>query len=117
MTYLYAFLCGGALCAFAQILIDKTKIKPARILVFYVLTGILLTGIGVYKPFVEFAGAGATVPIIGFGYTLAEGVKTAVDEKGALGILTGGLSATSAGIAAVLLFGFIAAAVFKSRQK
>lgn len=109
MNYLYAFIVGGLICVVAQILIDKTKLTPARILVLYVVLGLVLTAIGVYKPLVDFAGAGATVPLTGFGYSLAEGVKKAVDEKGALGILTGGLSATAAGITVAMTAGLVCA--------
>lgn len=117
ISYLYAFLVGGTLCAIAQILIDKTKLTPARILVIYVCAGVALTAIGVYKPLVELAGGGATTPLTGFGYTIATGVREAVDEKGLIGALTGGLSATSAGISAAILFGFLASLVFSSKPK
>lgn len=115
--YLYTFIVGGILCVIAQILIDKTRLTPARILVSYVVAGVFLTAIGVYKPLVNFAGAGATVPLTGFGYSLAVGVEKAVMENGLLGALTGGLTATAAGISAVIVFGFLAALVFKSRSK
>lgn len=117
MDYLKAFLVGGVICLIAQIFIDKTAVTGARILVSYVVAGVILTGIGAYKHVVDFGGAGATVPIVGFGYTLAEATKAAVDEKGLLGALTGGLSGTSAGIAAAVVFAFIWALIFKSRQK
>ncbi len=117
ISYLYAFLVGGALCVIAQILIDKTKLTPARILVIYVCAGVALTAIGVYKPLVDFAGGGATTPLTGFGYVIATGVREAVDEKGLIGALTGGLSATSAGIAAAIVFGFLASLVFSSKPK
>lgn len=113
MEYLNAFLCGGILCAIGQILIDKTNLTPARILVGYVVTGVILGGIGLYAPLAEWGGAGATVPLTGFGYNLAKGVKSAVDENGWIGILTGGFSASSAGIAAAILFSFLAALLFK----
>lgn len=113
MEYLNAFLCGGVLCAIGQILIDKTNLTPARILVGYVVTGVILGGIGLYAPLAEWGGAGATVPLTGFGYNLAKGVKSAVDENGWIGILTGGFSASSAGIAAAILFSFLAALLFK----
>lgn len=100
-----------------QILIDKTKLTSARILVLFVTLGVILTGIGIYKPLVNFAGAGATVPLTGFGYSLAKGVMEDVDSKGLIGVLTGGLSATSAGISAAVLFGFIAALVAKPKMK
>ena len=113
MDYLWAFLIGGAFCAVGQVLIDYTKLTPARILVCYVVSGVLLTGIGVYEPLVKFAGAGATVPLTGFGYAIAKGVREAVDLSGALGILTGALTATSAGITAAMVLGIIAAMFFK----
>ncbi len=117
IRYLLAFIIGGALCTVAQILIDKTKLTPARILVLYVCTGVFLTAINVYEPLVELAGAGATVPLTGFGRLIANGVKRAVDEKGLLGALTGGLSATAGGIAASIVFGFIASLIFSSKPK
>ena len=117
MDYLKAFLIGGLLCMMGQILIDKTKLTPARILVSYVVIGVVLGAIGVYKPLVEFAGAGATVPLTGFGYNIAKGVKEAVQEDGFLGILTGGLKATAGGITAAIMAGFIAALVFKDKDK
>ena len=106
MEYLKAFLCGGILCAIGQILIDKTKLTPARILTGYVVAGVILTAVGVYGPIVEWGGAGATVPLLGFGYSLANGVQKAIVEKGWLGVLTGGLTATAGGIAAAVVFGF-----------
>lgn len=112
-----AFLVGGFLCLIGQILIDYTKLTPARILVSYVVSGVILTGIGVYEPIVKFAGAGATVPLTGFGYSLANGVKEAVAEYGLIGALSGGLTATAAGIAAAIFFGFIMSLLFKSDQK
>ena len=105
MDYLNAFLCGGILCAVGQILIDKTPLTPARILTGYVVAGVLLTAVGVYEPIVEWGGAGATVPLTGFGYSLASGVKKAVAEQGWLGVMTGGLSATAGGIAAAVFAG------------
>ena len=102
MDYLNAFLCGGILCAIGQILIDKTPLTPARILTGYVVCGVLLTAIGVYEPIVKWGGAGATVPLLGFGYSLAKGVEKAVQEQGWLGVMTGGLSATAGGIASFL---------------
>lgn len=113
MEYLNAFLCGGILCAVGQILIDKTNLTPARILVGYVVAGVILGGAGMYGPLAEWGGAGATVPLTGFGYNLAKGVKSAVDESGWLGIFTGGFTASAAGIAAAILFSFLAALVFK----
>lgn len=117
LDLLKAFVVGGAFCVIAQILIDKTKLTPARILVAYVVSGVILSGIGIYAPIVEFAGAGATVPLTGFGHTLAEGVRRAVDEKGLIGALSGGLTAASAGITAAMSFGLIAALAFRSRPR
>ena len=117
MQYLWAFLVGGILCVIGQLLIDFTKLTPARILVSYVVAGVFLTAVGVYDPLVKFAGAGATVPLTGFGYSLAKGVETAVKEQGLVGALTGGLTATAAGIAAAILFGVIAALVAKPNIK
>ena len=117
MEYLKAFVCGGILCAIGQILIDKTKLTPARILTGYVVAGVLLTAVGVYGPIVEWGGAGATVPLLGFGYLLANGVQKAVVEKGWLGVLTGGLTATAGGIAAAVVFGVLMALVFKPGDK
>ena len=117
ISYLYAFIVGGLLCVIAQILIDKTKLTPARILVIYVCSGVFLTAVGLYKPLVDLAGGGATTPLTGFGYLIATGVKEAVDEKGLLGALTGGLTATSAGIAAAIIFGFLASLIFSSKPK
>ncbi len=114
---LWAFLVGGTLCAVAQILIDRTAITPAKIMVIYVVTGAALTFAGLYEPIVKFAGAGATVPIIGFGYSVAKGTVKAVTEKGAMGILTGGLTQTSAGICAALLFAYIAALISAPKGK
>ena len=117
MEYLKAFVCGGILCAIGQILIDKTKLTPARILTGYVVAGVILTAVGVYGPIVEWGGAGATVPLLGFGYCLANGVQKAVAEKGWLGVLTGGLTATAGGIAAAVVFGILMALVFKPGDK
>jgi stage V sporulation protein AE len=117
MDYLKAFIVGGAICVVGQVLIDKTKLTPARILTGYVVTGVLLGALGLYKPLVEFAGAGATVPLTGFGYLLSEGVKTAIDKTGFLGILTGGLTATAGGIAAAVFFGLLIALIFKPGDK
>ena len=117
MIYLRAFLVGGLFCAFGQILIDKTKLTPARILVLYVLAGILLTGIGLYRPLAEWAGAGATVPIIGFGYLLANGVRDAVETHGPLGALMGGVRAAAVGISASVFFGYLTALVSRPRDK
>lgn len=117
MEYLNAFLCGGILCAIGQILIDKTQLTPARILTGYVVAGVLLGALGLYQPLVDWGGAGATVPLTGFGFSLAKGVKRAVGEQGWLGVLTGGLSATAGGIAAAVVFGTVMAAIFKPGSK
>lgn len=117
MNYLYAFLIGGALCIPAQILLDKTKLTNARILTGYVVAGVILGAVGIYKPLAEFASAGATVPLTGFGYSLAEGVREAVDKEGLFGALYGGMAATAPGVCAALLFAFIWSLVFKSKQK
>lgn len=114
---LFAFLVGGFICLIGQILIDYTKLTPARILVSFVVAGVVLTALGIYEPIVQFAGAGATVPLTGFGYSLAKGVKQAVNELGILGALSGGLTATSAGIAASVFFGLLMAILFKSKDK
>lgn len=112
-----AFLVGGGICVVGQLLIDYTKLTPARILVGYVVAGVILTAIGVYKPLVAFAGGGATVPLTGFGYCLAEGVREAVDKDGLVGAITGGLTATAGGITAAVTLGLIAALVGKSGDK
>ena len=117
MRCLYAFLVGGAFCLIGQLLIDYTKLTPARILVAYVVSGVILTAVGVYKPLVKLFGCGATVPLTGFGYTLAVGVEKAVKEYGWLGIFAGGLTATAAGITAAVVFGYLAALVSKPRSK
>lgn len=117
MDYLIAFLVGGAICVIGQIFVDKTKLTPARILVGYVVVGVILGAIGVYKPFVDFAGAGASVPLSGFGNILAKGVRDAIDENGFIGILTGGLRAASGGITAAIVAGLIVALVFKAKDK
>lgn len=117
MDYINAFLCGGLLCAVGQIIIDKTKLTPARILVGYVVSGVALHALGLYQYLVDWGGAGATVPLTGFGYTLAKGVEKAIAEKGLLGALTGGLSATAGGITAAMLFALIAALLFKPGDK
>ena len=116
-TYLAAFLCGGTLCLIGQLLIDKTKLTPARILVVYVVAGVVLGAIGLYGPLVDLCGAGATVPLTGFGYNLARGVARGIAERGFLGILLGGVTAAAGGIAAAVFFGYIAALVFKSKPK
>lgn len=117
MDYVKAFLVGGALCLIGQILIDKTKLTPARILVSYVVCGVILTAIGIYKPLVDFAGAGATVPLTGFGYCLANGVKEAVDSDGLLGVFTGGLKSTAGGITAAIISGLLVSLIFKAKDK
>lgn len=117
MDYLKAFLVGGFLCLLGQILIDKTKLTPARILVAYVVAGVILGAVGIYKPLLTFAGAGASVPLTGFGYTLSKGVKEAVDRDGFLGIFTGGLKATAGGITAAVFAGLLAGILFRARDK
>ena len=117
MDYVKAFLVGGLFCVVGQVLMDKTKLTPARILVGYVVTGVLLGALGLYQPIIDFAGAGASVTLCGFRATLAKGVKEAIDESGALGILTGGLKATAAGITAAILFGLLAGILFKPKDK
>ena len=117
MQYIYAFLIGGILCVIAQILIDKTKLTPARILVIYVTSGVILTALGLYEPLVNFAGAGATVPLTGFGYSLAKGIEESVAKDGILGAFSGGFTACSAGIAAAVFFGFIMALIKKPSSK
>jgi stage V sporulation protein AE len=117
LTYLRAFLVGGIFCIIAQILIDRTKLTPARILVIYVVAGVVLGGMGLYQPLGEFAGAGATVPLTGFGYLISKGVREAVGKEGLLGALTGGLRAASGGIAAALVFGYLACLISKGKPK
>lgn len=117
MDYVKAFLVGGLFCLIGQILVDKTKLTPARILVGYVVAGVILGALELYQPIIDFAGAGASVPLTGFGATLAKGVKESIDESGALGILTGGLEATAAGITAAILFGLLAGILFKPKDK
>lgn len=117
MDYIKAFIVGGLFCVIGQVLIDKTKLTPARILVSYVVIGVLLGGIGIYKPIVDFAGAGATVPLTGFGFNLAKGVKEAVKQHGFIGILTGGLKACAGGITAAVTAGLIASFLFKAKDK
>ena len=117
IIYLKAFFVGGLLCAIGQILIDKTKLTPARILSIYVVMGVVLGAIGLYEPLVKWAGAGATVPLTGFGNVLARGVKEAVNDKGFVGAFTGGFTASSAGIAAAVFFGLLVALIFKSKDK
>ena len=117
MNYIWAFVVGGLFCVIAQILIDKTSLTPARILVGYVVAGVILGAIGLYQPLVDFAGAGASVPLTGFGNTIAKGIREAVDERGLIGVLTGALTAASGGTAAALIFGFLASVFFKSKRK
>ena len=117
MDYLKAFVVGGLICLTGQILIDKTKLTPARILVSFVVAGVFLGAIGLYKPLAEFAGTGATVPLTGFGYALAKGVKEAVQEQGFLGIFTGGLKATAGGITVAIVAGLLASLIFKAKDK
>lgn len=117
MEYLRAFLCGGVLCVIGQLLIDKTKLTPARILVAYVTSGVILGGVGLYEPIAHWGGAGATVPLTGFGYLLSKGVKQAVAEQGLLGVLTGGITAAAGGITAAIFFGFLVSLLFKSKPK
>ena len=117
MDYIKAFLVGGMFCLVGQILIDRTKLTPARILVSYVVMGVILGAVGVYKPIAEFAGAGASVPLTGFGYTLANGVQKGISEDGFLGIFTGGLKATAGGITAAIFFGLVVSLIFKAKDK
>ena len=117
MEYLKSFLCGGVLCIIGQLLIDRTSLTPARILVSYVVAGVILGGLGLYQPIIDWAGAGATVPLTGFGSLLAKGTKKAVAEKGLIGALTGGITAAAGGIAAAVFFGFLVALLFKSKPK
>ena len=117
MDYLWCFLCGGLLCLIGQVLIDLTKLTPARILTGYVVAGVILQALGLYQPLVDWGGAGATVPLTGFGYSLAKGVAKAVGEKGLLGIITGGLTATAGGISAAVVFGLLMAVLFKPTEK
>ena len=117
MDYIKAFFVGGAICVIAQLLIDYTKLTPAKILVSFVVLGVILGGVGIYEPLVEFAGAGASVPLLGFGNTLAKGVREAVQEKGFLGILTGGLKATAGGITVAILSGLLVSLIFKPKDK
>lgn len=116
MEYLNAFLCGGILCAIGQLLIDRTRLTPARILVLYVVAGVVLGGLGLYKYLVEWAGAGATVPLTGFGYALAKGVQKAVEEQGLLGAFSGGITATAAGITAAISSGLLTALLCKPKS-
>ncbi|MCD8007265.1 MAG: stage V sporulation protein AE [Oscillospiraceae bacterium] len=117
MQYLWAFLIGGLICAIGQLLIDFTKLTPARILTLYVVVGVILSGVGIYQYLADFAGAGATVPLTGFGNSIAKGIREAVDEKGFLGIFTGGLTACSGGITAAMVFSLLSALIFKPKPK
>ena len=117
MEYFNAFLCGGLFCAIGQVLIDKTALTPAKILVAYVTAGVILSGFGLYQPLAEWGGAGATVPLTGFGHLLAKGVKKAVAEQGVLGAFTGGVTAAAGGISAAVFFGFLVALLFKAKPK
>ena len=117
MQYIWAFVIGGLICVVGQLLIDYTKLTPARILVVFVTAGVILTAVGLYEPLVKLAGSGATVPLTGFGYTLAKGVEKAVTEQGLLGALTGGVTAAAGGIAAAVVFGYLVALVSKSHDK
>ena len=117
MHYVWAFVIGGGLCAIAQVLIDRTRLTPARILVFYVVAGVVLGAVGLYKPLVELAGTGATTPLTGFGYLIYEGVRDAVNERGLLGALTGGLTAAAGGTAAALCLGYLAALIFHGKPR
>lgn len=117
MEYLKAFLCGGILCVIGQLLIDRTKLTPARILVCYVVAGVVLGGLGIYQQLIDWAGAGATVPLTGFGSLLAKGVKKAVTQKGLIGAFTGGVTAAAGGITAAVFFGFLVALLFKAKPK
>lgn len=117
LKFLKVFLVGGVICVIAQILLDRTKLTPARILVAYVVIGVFLGAVGAYEPLVEFAGAGVTVPLTGFGYNIFRGVREAVDKQGLLGALTGPLTAAAGGTAAALVFGYIAALIFKAKPK
>lgn len=117
IAFIKAFLIGGVICAIGQLLIDYTKLTPARILTLYVIAGVILSGLGIYQPLLDFAGEGAGVPLTGFGHLLAKGVRKAIEEQGALGILTGGLTSAAGGITAALLAGLTAAIIFKKRAK
>lgn len=117
MEYFNAFLLGGILCVIGQVLLDRTSLTPARILVFYVVAGVILSGLGLYQPLVDWAGAGATVPLTGFGHTLAQGVRKAVEEEGWLGVLTGGLTATAGGISLAITLGLVVSFLFRPRPK
>ena len=117
MDYVNAFWVGGAICAVVQILLDKTKLLPGRVMVLLVCSGAVLGAVGIYEPFTKFAGAGATVPLLGFGNTLWKGMKTAIDENGFLGLFTGGFTACAAGVSAALIFGYLASLIFHSKMR
>ena len=117
MEYLIAFLVGGSICALVQILLEKTKLMPGRVMVLLVVSGAIISFLGWYEPFVEFAGAGASVPLLGFGHVLMKGVKEAVDEQGFLGLFMGGFKAGAVGTSAALIFGYLASLVFKPKMK
>lgn len=117
LKFVWVFIVGGLFCVVAQILIDRTKLTPARILVIYVVAGVVLGAVGLYEPLAEFAGAGATTPLTGFGFLISKGVREAVNEKGLLGALTGGLTAAAGGTAAAICFGYLAALIFKGGPK
>ena len=117
MDYIKAFIIGGLICAIVQIFIDKTKLLPGRIMVGLVVLGVILGGLGIYEPFIEFAGAGASVPLLGFGNTLFKGVKEAIDEQGLLGLFTGGFKASAVGISAALVLGYIGSLIFNPKMK
>ena len=115
--FVRAFICGGLICAFSQVLIDRTRLTPARILTSYVVLGVVLTAVGVYQPIVDWGGCGATTPLFGFGYAMAKGVEKAVDKTGLIGAITGGLTAASGGITAVVVLALLAALIFKGKPK
>lgn len=117
MDYIKAFVIGGLICALVQILMEKTKLMPGRIMVLLVVSGSVLGALGLYEPFLKWAGAGASVPLLGFGNTLFKGVKTALEEEGALGLFKGGLTAASAGISGALIFGYLSSVLFKPKMK
>lgn len=117
MEYLNAFICGGILCAIGQLLIDKTKLTPAKILVCYVVAGVILGGLGVYEAVRDWGGAGATVPLTGFGYNLSKGIREAVDQDGWIGIFTGGFTAAAGGVTAAIVFGYLCSLIFSAKDK
>jgi len=117
MDYIKAFIVGGIICVIGQILIDKTRLSPARILVSYVVLGVILSGIGLYKPLFDFAGAGASIPLTGFGHCLGQGVKEAIDQQGFIGIFIGGLKATAGGITVAIIAGILSSLIFKAKDK